>query len=362
MVGAAVVLPVTDLDAPGVDEEASDPRSRGRALAGPAAWLRSTARAPVYHAGRGTGCRTARRDAMVGPRMTTSARPRPLVLVILDGFGERAERADNAVRLAATPALSAAPRTLPARSHRSERTRRRPAPRADGQQRGRAPQLRRGSDRGDGHLAHRRGARGRRLARNPVIVDVVQKAKGAGGRLHLLGLLSDGGVHSSMAHLFASSTSRKQRADPGGPSRVPRRARRAARYRAAVPLGGRSAIWPAGVGRIGTVGGRYWAMDRDNRWERVERAYRAIAEASAARGGDRQGRHRTQLRGRQDRRVRRAIRRQVTTTASGPATRRSTSTSGPTARASSRGPSRCPRSTLSRGPGGWRPSTDATRA
>ncbi len=61
----------------------------------------------LYHARAETGCSAPRGDAMVDARMNPSARPRPLVLVILDGFGERGERADNAVRLAVTPTLAA---------------------------------------------------------------------------------------------------------------------------------------------------------------------------------------------------------------------------------------------------------------
>src|ERR1019366_6171006 len=120
------------------------------------------------------------------------------------------------------------------------------------------------------------------LAKNPVIADVVKKAKDAGGKLHLLGLVSDGGVHSSLVHLaalielarnagvpvvvhaFLDGRDVQPGTAPGYLSTVERE------------LAG-------GVGRIGTVAGRYWAMDRDNRWERVERAYRAIAEGGALR-------------------------------------------------------------------------------
>jgi 2,3-bisphosphoglycerate-independent phosphoglycerate mutase len=219
---------------------------------------------------------------MVGPRMTTSARPRPLVLVILDGFGERGERADNAVRLAATPTLSA----LLARCPHGLIG-------ASGPDVGLPPGQMGNSE--VGHLNFGAGRiavmdisridaelEGGRLARNPVIVDVLQKAKGAGGRLHLLGLLSDGGVHSSMAHLFGLIDVAKQARIPVvlhafldgrdvQPGTAPRYVSEAERHLA------------GGVGRIGTVGGRYWGMDRDERWERVERAYRAIAEAGAPR-------------------------------------------------------------------------------
>jgi 2,3-bisphosphoglycerate-independent phosphoglycerate mutase len=219
---------------------------------------------------------------MVGPRMTTLARPRPLVLVILDGFGERGERADNAVRLAATPTLSALLERCP---HGLIG--------ASGADVGLPPGQMGNSE--VGHLNFGAGRiavmdisridaelEGGRLERNPAIVDVVQKAKAAGGRLHLLGLLSDGGVHSSMAHLFGLIGVARQARIPVvlhafldgrdvQPGTAQRYVSEAERHLA------------GGVGRVGTIGGRYWGMDRDERWERVEKAYRAIAEASAPR-------------------------------------------------------------------------------
>jgi 2,3-bisphosphoglycerate-independent phosphoglycerate mutase len=127
------------------------------------------------------------------------------------------------------------------------------------------------------------------LARNEVIVDILGKAKDAGARLHLFGLLSDGGVHSSLVHLFALVDAAKNASVPvvvhaflDGRDVQPGTA---PKYVAELEQ-----KLASGAGRIGTVAGRYWAMDRDNRWERVERSYRAIAEArgpraaSAARG------------------------------------------------------------------------------
>ena len=215
--------------------------------------------------------------------MNPSARPRPLVLVILDGLGERAERPDNAVRLAATPTLSALLEHCP---HGLIG--------ASGPDVGLPPGQMGNSEVGHlnfgaGRIAVMDIARidseleGGRLGRNPVIASVVQKAKAAGGRLHLLGLLSDGGVHSSMAHLFGLIDVARQAKVPvvlhaflDGrdvlPGTAPRYIAEAERHLA------------GGVGRIGTVGGRYWGMDRDDRWERVERAYRAMAEGGGPRG------------------------------------------------------------------------------
>jgi 2,3-bisphosphoglycerate-independent phosphoglycerate mutase len=204
--------------------------------------------------------------------------PRPIVLIILDGFGEREERADNAIRLARTPVLSALqseyPHTLIGTS---------------GPDVGLPP-----GQMGNSEVGHLNFGAGRiammdisridnvvhdgTLAREPVIAAIVKKAKEAGGRLHLLGLVSDGGVHSSLVHLFALLGVAKAEGVPVvvhafldgrdvQPGTAPKYIAEVERH-----LSG-------GVGRIGTVGGRYWGMDRDNRWERVEKSYRAIAEA-----------------------------------------------------------------------------------
>jgi len=112
---------------------------------------------------------------------------------------------------------------------------------------------------------------------NPALTRAVQVAK-AGGRLHLMGLVSDGGVHSHENHIFALlELARRQgltdvlvhvfldgRDTPptSGAGYVRRLEARAREI---------------GVGRIATIMGRYWAMDRDKRWERNEQAYDALA-------------------------------------------------------------------------------------
>jgi 2,3-bisphosphoglycerate-independent phosphoglycerate mutase len=215
-------------------------------------------------------------------RLNGAPSPRPLVLVILDGFGEREERADNAIRLAKTPALASLFAHYP---HGTIGT--------SGPDVGLPP-----GQMGNSEVGHLNFGAGRiammdisridnavhdgMLVKNQVVADVVKKAKDAGGRLHLLGLVSDGGVHSSLVHLAALIDLAR---DAGVPVVVHAfldgrdvQPGTAPGYVAAVErkLAG-------GVGRIGTVAGRYWGMDRDNRWERVERAYRAIAEAAAPR-------------------------------------------------------------------------------
>jgi 2,3-bisphosphoglycerate-independent phosphoglycerate mutase len=213
-------------------------------------------------------------------RMT--ARPKPLVLIILDGFGEREERADNAILLARAPALSAlfdaCPRGLIGTSGPDVGL---PSGQMGNSEVGHL-------NLGAGRIAMMDISRidnevhDRTLGTNGVLVDVVAKAKNAGGRLHLFGLVSDGGVHSSLDHLFAlvelakgAGVSVVVHAFLDGRDVQPGTARG---YLASVEdkLAG-------GAGHIGTVAGRYWAMDRDNRWERVERAYRAIVEAQGPR-------------------------------------------------------------------------------
>jgi 2,3-bisphosphoglycerate-independent phosphoglycerate mutase len=106
--------------------------------------------------------------------------------------------------------------------------------------------------------------------------------KEKGTALHLLGLLSDGGVHSHITHLFALLDMAKQR----GLTKV--FVHCFLDGRDVPPSSGKgyveqlqAHIQELGVGQIATVMGRYYAMDRDNRWERVERAYAAMAYGEA---------------------------------------------------------------------------------
>ncbi len=113
---------------------------------------------------------------------------------------------------------------------------------------------------------------------NAVLKEVMQKTVADGGRLHLLGLLSDGGVHSHIEHLYALLAMAKQNgvkdvlvhAFLDGRDVPPSSA---AGYLAALE----EKMAELGVGRIATIIGRYYALDRDKRWDRVEKAYRAMA-------------------------------------------------------------------------------------
>jgi 2,3-bisphosphoglycerate-independent phosphoglycerate mutase len=206
---------------------------------------------------------------------------KPLLLMILDGFGERAETSDNAIRLAKMPSLDALYARFP---HTTIGT--------SGPDVGLPP-----GQMGNSEVGHLNFGAGRiaqmdisridnavhdgTLATNAVIRQVMRAARDKGGRLHLLGLVSDGGVHSSIEHLLAivdaahgQGVAVVVHAFLDGrdvqPGTAPRYLARIENHL-------------VGKGRIGTVSGRYWAMDRDNRWERVERAFQAIALAKGPR-------------------------------------------------------------------------------
>jgi 2,3-bisphosphoglycerate-independent phosphoglycerate mutase len=129
------------------------------------------------------------------------------------------------------------------------------------------------------------------LAQSPILRAAFAGAGGGadsgvgvdGGRVHLLGLVSDGGVHSSLAHLRALvAIAREQGVED---------------LVVHAFTDGRDTLPHAGVGylaeldatdgmRVGSVIGRYWAMDRDRRWERVQRAYDALVHGRAPHRAD----------------------------------------------------------------------------
>ena len=208
-------------------------------------------------------------------------RPRPLVLCILDGFGERAERADNAVRLANAPRLGELFAKYP---HGLIGT--------SGPDVGLPP-----GQMGNSEVGHLNFGAGRialmdisridnavfdgSLGKNHVIRDRIAQAKAAGGALHLFGLCSDGGVHAMLTHIYAIVDAAHgqgvrciMHAFLDGRDVQPKTA---PRYVAELEK------HLAGKGVVGTVGGRYWGMDRDNRWERVQKAFEAIVFAKGAR-------------------------------------------------------------------------------
>ena len=209
---------------------------------------------------------------------------KPLVLIIRDGWGvcdedaESAQRHGNAVLLAKLPVLDHLLATYP---------------HALLQASGEAVGLPAGQM-GNSEVGHQNLGAGRvtyqdlmRISvairdgtffRNPVLLKVIGEVKRSGARLHLIGLLSDGGVHSHNTHLYALlELARRQglrddqvvvHAILDGRDTPPRSG---AGYLEQL----QEQLATIGVGRIGTVIGRYYSMDRDNRWERTDRAYAA---------------------------------------------------------------------------------------
>src|SRR5690606_16300385 len=112
---------------------------------------------------------------------------------------------------------------------------------------------------------------------NDTLLGAVRHAKANGKKLHLYGLLSDGGVHSHIGHLFALlELSKKEQFEDvyihaflDGRDVAPDSAKK---YMGEL----QGKIAELGSGRIATVQGRYYAMDRDKRWERTEKSYRAM--------------------------------------------------------------------------------------
>jgi 2,3-bisphosphoglycerate-independent phosphoglycerate mutase len=105
------------------------------------------------------------------------------------------------------------------------------------------------------------------------------------GRLHAIALVSDGGVHSGWEHIEAMI---EMAAAEGVPDLV---LHALTDGRDTLPTAGAGYIeevqrWLRRAGRIGTVGGRYWGMDRDHRWDRTKKAYRAIVRATGQRADD----------------------------------------------------------------------------
>ena len=120
----------------------------------------------------------------------------------------------------------------------------------------------------------------------PALLAACQRARETrAGVLHVISLIGPGGVHANDRHLVALAelAAARGRPEAGGP-RAARRARHAAvvgaRVRRATSRRGSRA--PTRTPAIATVGGRYYAMDRDNRWERTERGYDAIVHGEAA--------------------------------------------------------------------------------
>lgn len=200
-----------------------------------------------------------------------------VMLIILDGLGIREMEHGNAVKHANTPNID----TWMASIERSIVD-------ASGEAVGLVPDQMGNSEVGHLNLGAGRvvyqditaidmAIRTGTLAQHPVLLGAIQTAQERGGRLHLIGLVSDGGVHSHISHLFALL-------QMTGASGVPAYVHVITDGRDTPPNSGidfvrslENAVTSAPNTKIATVSGRYYTMDRDKRWERTQRAYNTIA-------------------------------------------------------------------------------------
>jgi 2,3-bisphosphoglycerate-independent phosphoglycerate mutase len=213
----------------------------------------------------------------------------PLVLIVRDGWGvvdedsAAARRHGNAVFLARLPVLERLLQTYP---HCLLQ--------ASGEAVGLPPGQMGNSEVGHQNLGAGRvtyqdfmritvGIRDGSFFRNPVLRKVIGDVRRNGKRLHLMGLLSDGGVHSHISHLFALL--QMAQAEPLAAEQVV--VHPIMDGRDTPPRSGAGYLQQlehelqrVGVGQIGTVIGRYYSMDRDNRWERTDRAYAAYVSGT----------------------------------------------------------------------------------
>ncbi|OGL63017.1 MAG: phosphoglycerate mutase (2,3-diphosphoglycerate-independent) [Candidatus Tectomicrobia bacterium RIFCSPLOWO2_12_FULL_69_37] len=213
--------------------------------------------------------------------------PRPVMLIVLDGWGLREERDHNAVALARTPVVDA---LLASRPHTRLRTCGRAVGLPDGQM-------------GNSEVGHLNLGAGRvvnqdivridqaiedgSLGRNPALLGAVRAAKAGGGAVHLIGLVSEGGVHSHQDQGVAVARLARRE----GVERVFAHAFTDGRDtppRSGLGFVGRFAadLRKEAGGRVATVMGRYYAMDRDKRWERTERAYLALVKGEGIPAAD----------------------------------------------------------------------------
>jgi len=215
----------------------------------------------------------------------TQAPVAPVVLVILDGWGYREEADGNAIAAAKIPVMNslwaAYPRTLIKTS-------------------GKAVGLPEGQM-GNSEVGHLNIGAGRvvpqelvrisdavedgSLLKNPALVKICQEVRDRNGKLHLVGLTSEGGVHSHISHLLGLLDLAKAQSVPEVCIHA------ITDGRDTTPTEGIEAIAQVqnyidsvGIGRIVTISGRYYAMDRDRRWDRVKRAYDVMTQDGAGDG------------------------------------------------------------------------------
>lgn len=210
------------------------------------------------------------------------SRPKPVLLLILDGWGHRDDPADNAIAQANLPNWRTLLRDCP---HTLVHTSGLRVGLPEGQM-------------GNSEVGHMNLGAGRVVYQDLTRIDAAivdgsffanaellaacAGAKAANGTLHVFGLLSPGGVHSHENHIFAMLELARREGVPrmavhaflDGRDTPPQSARASLEKLLAACAGVPGAF-------VSSVSGRYFAMDRDNRWDRVEKAYAAIAEATS---------------------------------------------------------------------------------
>jgi 2,3-bisphosphoglycerate-independent phosphoglycerate mutase len=210
-------------------------------------------------------------------------RPKPLVLAILDGWGIAPDHEGNAISRATTPQMDSFIREYPAMTLY-----------ASGNEVGLSM-----GEMGNSEVGHLNIGAGRvyyqtfprinksieegSFFENPAFLQAIEQVKQNKSSLHLVGLVSPGNVHASQDHCYALlDLAKKQKVK---------------NVYVHVILDGRDAMYNSGIdfvrqleqkmkelkiGEIASISGRYYAMDRDNRWDRVELAYRAMAEGASS--------------------------------------------------------------------------------
>ncbi|GAM65139.1 2,3-bisphosphoglycerate-independent phosphoglycerate mutase [Vibrio ishigakensis] len=207
---------------------------------------------------------------------------KPMALVILDGYGYREDKQDNAIANAKTPVLDGLiannPNTLISASGMDVGL-------PDGQM-------------GNSEVGHTNIGAGRvvyqdltritksiadkEFQQNETLVAAMNKAIKAGKAVHIMGLMSPGGVHSHEDHIYAAVEMAAERGAEkiylhcflDGRDTPPRSAEGSLERFSAL-------FEKLGKGRVASLVGRYYAMDRDNNWDRVEQAYNLLTEAKA---------------------------------------------------------------------------------
>lgn len=201
----------------------------------------------------------------------------PVILIILDGFGIAPDSQGNAIALAKTPVTDRLWREVPhTRLSASGEDVGLPAGQMGNSEVGH-------TNIGAGRVVYQelsritRAAQNGELEQNPALRQAVEHIRATGGSLHFMGLLSDGGVHSHNTHLYAMIRAARSL----GAEKIYVHAFLDGRD--CPPKSGlgfvkelRQELSAIGAGTLATVCGRYYAMDRDNRWERVAEAYDAL--------------------------------------------------------------------------------------